>query len=43
MKYNSFQYIFSIFKSAAKDIPDFYPEWVKKHPGLEKYKNLTDI
>lgn len=28
---------------AAKDIADFYPEWVKKHPLLEKYETLSEI
>lgn len=35
--------IFKLFKSAAQDIPEFYPEWVKKHPELEKIKSLRDV
>lgn len=32
-----------MFKSAAQDIPGFYPEWVKKHPRLEAIPSLKDV
>lgn len=37
------KFIYNIYKSAAADIPAFYPEWVKKHPELEKVQKLSDI
>jgi len=39
----SFNYIYNLLKLAAKDIPDFYPEWVKEHPKLKQYESLSDI
>ena len=40
---NSISYIIQMFKSAAQDIPGFYPEWVKKHPRLEAIPSLKDV
>ena len=39
----SYYQIYKLFKSAAEDIATFYPEWVRKHPELKKFKLLTDI
>lgn len=35
--------ILKIFKSAAEDIPSFYPEWVKNYPDFKSIKSLSDI
>lgn len=43
MKSAFFRYVLAIFKSAAEDIPGFYPDWVKNHPSLTKYKSLKEI
>lgn len=43
--FNRFNFlkIYNLFSLAAEDIPEFYPNWVKEHKELKKYKNLTDI
>ena len=35
--------IFNIFKSAAEDIPDWAPEWVKTHSEMDKVQRLSDV
>jgi hypothetical protein len=42
MKY-SYNYILSLFKSAAQDIPEFYPEWVKQHPKIKDVPHLSKL
>lgn len=42
MKY-SYTYILSLFKSAAQDIPEFYPEWVKQHPKIKDVPHLSKV
>lgn len=39
----SFNYIYNLLKEAARDIPHFYPEWVRSHPVLERYDTLSEI
>ena len=36
-------HIYELFKSAATDIPEYFPEWVKKHEKMDRYKTLSDI
>ncbi len=44
MKYNTeFSYIYNLLKSAAKDVPDFYPDWVRGYRQLDRYESLSDI
>ncbi len=44
MRYSTeFSYIFNLLKSAARDIPEFYPDWVKKDPILKRYDLLSEI
>ncbi len=39
----SFNYIYNLLKEAARDVPDFYPDWVREHPLLERYETLSEI
>ncbi len=44
MHYNTeFSYIYNLLKLAAKDVPGFYPKWVREFPDLEQYESLSDI
>ncbi len=36
-------YIFNIFKSAAEDIQQFFPNWVKDHPKIKNVNMLSSI
>ena len=35
--------IFKLFKSAAEDIPEWMPSWVKEHPEIKKRQFLSDV
>jgi len=38
-----FSYIFNLLKSAARDVPDFYPDWVRNYSHLNRYDSLRQI